>query len=301
MTEMTENNSDIELVSDRYGKSRIRLMKVVRHPEHHDLYEWTIQVMLTGDFKAVHLEGDNSKVLPTDTMKNTVYVRARQSQATTMEQFAMELADFFLGRNPQVQSAEITIESSMWKRLSVDGQPHPSTFIHGSNEIQTTVVERARTAALSEDEYQPFRVTSGLDHLLILKTSNSAFEGFLKGPLTTLKEASDRLLGTVVKASWRYIAPGVTTDFAQLRTIVRETMLQTFAHHQSKSVQHTLYAMGEAALAAVPAIDAIDLVMPNQHCLLVDLSAFGLDNPNQIFIPTDEPHGTIEARLRRKV
>ena len=301
MTEMTENNSEIELVNDRYGKSRIRLMKVVRHPEHHDLYEWTVQVLLTGDFKAAHLDGDNSKVLPTDTMKNTVYVRARESQAATMEQFAMELADFFLARNPQVQSAEITIESSMWKRLSVDGQPHPSTFIHGSNEIQTTVVERARTAALSEDEYQPFRVTSGLDHLLILKTSHSAFEGFLKGPLTTLKEASDRLLGTVVKASWRYIAPGVTTDFAQLRTIVREIMLQTFAHHQSKSVQHTIYAMGEAALAAVPAIDTIDLVMPNKHCLLVDLSRFGLDNPNQIFIPTDEPHGTIEARLRRKV
>lgn len=301
MTELTENNSEIELVSNRYGKSRIRLMKVVRHPEHHELYEWTVQVMLTGDFEAVHLDGDNSKVLPTDTMKNTIYVRARESQATTMEQFAMELADFFLSRNTQVQSAEITIESSMWKRLSVDGQPHPSTFIHGSNEIQTTVVERVRTAALNEAEYQHFRVTSGLDHLLILKTSHSAFEGFLKDPLTTLKETSDRLLGTVVKAGWHYTAPTSTTDFAQLRTVVRETMLTTFAHHQSKSVQHTLYAMGEAVLAAVPAIDAIDLVMPNKHCLLVDLSRFGLDNPNQIFIPTDEPHGTIEARLRRKV
>lgn len=298
---MTETNSEIELVSDRYGKSRIRLMKVVRHPEHHDLYDWTVQIMLTGDFTAAHLEGDNSKVLPTDTMKNTVYSRACESQATTMEQFAMELADFFLEHNTQVQSVEITVEGSMWKRLSVDGQHHPSTFIHGSSEIETAVVERARTIPLSGDEYQPFRVTSGIDHLLILKTSHSAFEGFLKDPLTTLQDASDRLLGTVVKASWRYTAPSASTDFGHLRTVVRETMLQTFAHHHSKSVQHTLYAMGEAALAAVPAIDEVSLVMPNKHCLLVDLSRFGLDNPNLIFRPTDEPHGTIEARLRRKV
>ncbi len=295
-----DKSSAIELVSNRYGKSRIRLMKVVRHPGHHDLYEWSVQILLTGDFDAAHLEGDNSKVLPTDTMKNTVYSRARESKATTMEQFAMELADFFLARNPQVQSAEIAIESSMWKRLSVDGKPHPTTFIHGSNEIQTTVVELARTAAQSEGEYPPFRVTSGLNYLLILKTSDSAFEGYLKDSLTTLKEASDRVLGTAVKASWHYSAPDGTTDFAQLRTNIRATLLQTFAHHHSKSVQHTLYAMAEAALEAVPAIDGIDLRMPNKHCLLVDLSRFGQENPNEIFLPTDEPHGTIQASVRRR-
>ena len=81
---------------------------------------------------------------------------------------------------------------------------------------------------------------------------------------------------------------------------IRETLLETFAHHQSKSVQHTLYAMGKAALDSNPEIDDINLSMPNKHCLLVDLSRFGQDNPNEIFVPVDEPHGNIQARLRRQ-
>src|ERR1700761_5620039 len=134
----------IELAENRYGKSRVRLMKVTRHPHGHDLHEWTVQVLLKGDFDSAHTEGDNSKILPTDTMKNTVYSVARTSKATTMEDYAKELADFLLSRNPQVSSASIHIESTPWKRLTVDGQPHPSAFMRGSGELQTTSVERAQ-------------------------------------------------------------------------------------------------------------------------------------------------------------
>ena len=282
----------IELVHNRYGKSRVRLMKLMRSADRHDLYDWNVQLLLTGDFDSVHTEGDNSKLLATDTMKNTVYSRARVSTATTPEHFAMELADFLLARNAHVATAEITIESGMWKRLTIDGSAHPHAFIHGSNETQTTVVSRAQGGA--------FRVTSGLDHLLILKTTDSAFEGFLRDELTTLQETDDRLLGTVVEAQWTYASPSAASDFTALRTTIRETMLRTFAHHKSASVQQTLYAMGEAVLNAVAEVSEIHLVLPNKHCLLVDLSRFGQDNPNQIFVPTDEPHGTLEATLRRK-
>src|SRR6202042_532434 len=91
----------IELAENRYGKSRVRLMKVTRHSHGHDLREWTVQILLKGDFETAHLDGDNSKILPTDTMKNTVYSLARSSKATSMEEFAKELTDFLLGRNPQ--------------------------------------------------------------------------------------------------------------------------------------------------------------------------------------------------------
>jgi urate oxidase len=282
----------IELVHNRYGKSRVRLMKVVRHADHHDLYDWNVQLLLTGDFDAVHTEGDNSRLLATDTMKNTVYSRARVSTATTPEHFAMELAGFVLGRNAHVATAEVTIESGMWKRMTVDGSAHPHAFLHGSNETQTTVVTRAQGGE--------FAVTSGLNHLLILKTTDSSFAGFLRDELTTLKEVDDRLLGTAVEAHWTYRSPSVESDFTALRTTIREILLKVFAGHKSLSVQQTLYAMGEAVLNAVPEVAEIHLVLPNKHCLLVDLSRFGQDNPNQIFVPTDEPHGTLEATLRRK-
>jgi urate oxidase len=280
----------IELAENRYGKSRVRLMKVTRHEHGHDLREWTVQVLLKGDFHSAHLDGDNSKILPTDTMKNTVYSIARASTATSMEDYAKELADFLLQRNPQVESASIRIESTLWKRLSVDGKPHPSAFMRGSAERQTTSVERTQHGA--------FHILSGLDDLVLLKTANSAFEGYIKDSLTTLQETKDRLFGTAVRAEWRYLSANL--DFDSVRTTIRETMLRTFANHESKSVQQTLYAMAQSALEATPQIDEIELAMPNKHCLLVDLSRFGLDNPNEIFVPTDEPHGYIEARVRRK-
>lgn len=280
----------IELAENRYGKSRVRLMKVTRYAHGNDLREWNVQVLLKGDFDSAHVEGDNSKILPTDTMKNTVYSVARSSSATTMEEYARELVDFLLHRNPQVSSAEVTIESILWKRLIVDGKPHPDSFMRGSNEVQTTRVERAQNG--------PFTVDSGLNNLIILKTAKSAFAGYIKDSLTTLKETYDRLFGTALRAEWVYNTQAL--DYDAVRSTIRETMLTVFAAHDSKSVQQTLYAMAQAALEAVPQIDEIELTMPNKHCLLVDLSPFGQDNPNEIFVPTDEPHGTIEARVRRR-
>jgi len=280
----------IELAENRYGKSRVRLMKVTRYDHGQDLREWTVQVLLKGDFNTAHLDGDNSKILPTDTMKNTVYSIARSSKATAMEDYGKELADFLLERNPQVSSASIRVESTLWKRLTVDGKPHPSTFVRGSDELQTTRVERTQSSL--------FNVLSGLGNLVLLKTANSGFEGFIKDSLTTLPETKDRLFGTAVSAEWHYTSRDL--DFDKVRTKLRETMLRTFANHDSKSVQQTLYAMAENALDEVSEIDEIQIIMPNKHCLLVDLSRFGQDNPNEIFVPTDEPHGYIEAKVRRK-
>lgn len=285
--------TNCKLASNRYGKSRVRVIRVTRHESHHDLDEWTVQVLLTGDFETAHSLGDNSKILPTDTMKNTVYFVARQSKAASIEDYAKELIDFLLSRNPQVTGAEVVIESHLWKRLTVDGQPHPTAFMHGSDEQQT--------ARVSRRQGEPFGIVSGLDGLHILKTAQSGFIGYIKDELTTLPEAKDRLFGTVLKAEWPYTAGAIEEgiDFNKVRRHLREVMLSTFAKHDSLSVQHTLFAMGEAALAHTDIIDEVYMLMPNKHNLLVDMGRFGSDNPNHIFVPTDEPHGTIEATVRR--
>jgi urate oxidase len=280
----------IELAENRYGKSRVRLMKVTRSAKGNDLREWTVQVLLTGDFDTAHYEGDNSKILPTDTMKNTVYSIARKSSAIAMEDYAKELVNFLLSRNPQIASASVAIESTMWKRLTVDGKPHPTSFMRGSGEIQTTTVSRAQAGE--------FSIHSGFQNLVVMKTADSGFEGYIVDDLTTLKETSDRLFCTAVSAEWRYSV--VTLGFDAMRSALREAMLKAFANHKSKSVQETLYAMGKSALERVAEVDQIDLAMPNKHCLLIDLERFGQDNPNEIFVPTDEPAGQIEARVRRK-
>jgi urate oxidase len=265
----------VVLSENNYGKSRVRLVHVKRRPEQHDLREWTIDISLEGDFESCFVDGNNSKILPTDTMKNTVYSLARCSSATCMEDFAQELIAHFLDQNPQVTRARAAISEKPWEHLLSGTGPHPTTFVQSSGELQITDVGRHRNGGLS--------VISGLNNLLILKTAGSEFVGFLKDSLTTLPEATDRLLGTCLSARWTY-APSVHS-FQSLRSRIRGILVGVFADHSSKSVQHTLYAMGEAALEQVSEIE--------------DLSRFGQDNPNEVFLPIDEPHGFIEARLRR--
>jgi urate oxidase len=280
----------IAVAENRYGKSRVRLVQVRRKAGWHDLREWTVEVSLEGDFNACFVEGDNSKILPTDTMKNTVYSLARDSAAECVEEFAKEMIDFLLRRNPQVSGAEVSISEKAWEHLESGGNPHPTAFVQASGEIQTTKVTRTQAS--------DFFVSSGFENLVIMKSSGSAFEGYIQDSLTTLAPAKDRLLGTAARANWTYTRADVA--FSSLRAKVREILLSQFAEHDSKSVQHTLYAMGKAVLENVAEIEDIELAMPNKHCLLVDLSRFGQDNPNEIFMPVDEPHGNIQARLRRQ-
>jgi urate oxidase len=278
------------LGDNRYGKSRVCLSRITRHGDRHEFNEWTVRVLLEGDFEASFTEADNSKILPTDTMKNTVYSRARVSTAATIEDFAMELGDYLLSNNAQVSGVKVEIEEKAWERMITEGRPEPTTFKLGGPEVHTVRAVR--------DQGRGWSITSGVDGLVILKTTKSAFTGYIKDKLTTLKPATDRIFGTRATVTWPY-AEGAKPDYGLVRTRIIAALLKEFAAHDSMSVQHTLFDMGKAALAAAPEIACIKLTMPNLHHLLADLSPFGQDNPNHIFVPIDEPHGYIEATIER--
>jgi urate oxidase len=201
----------------------------------------------------------------------------------------MELGDYLLERNPHVSGALVEIEEKAWERMVVDGAPEATTFKLGGPEVRTVRAVR--------DQGREWSVRSGIDGLVILKTTKSAFTGYIKDKLTTLKPATDRIFGTRATAAWDYATP--TEDFAEVRARIVAALLKEFAAHMSMSVQHTLFDMGKAALAAAPEIERIKLTMPNLHHLLANLSPFGQDNPNHIFVPVDEPHGYIEATIER--
>jgi urate oxidase len=271
-----------------YGKSRVRLVKVSRREGRHELRDLTVSIRLEGEFEDAHVRGDNRDVLPTDTMKNTVYAVARQVEIDAIEEFARVLATHFLPENPVVHRARVTIREHGWNRIPLGGRPHPHAFVRGSDEMDVATV----TA-----EGESVRTESGIDELRVLKTTGSGFEGYPRDRYTTLRETSDRVLATAMRVRWTY---GLTEiSHSEIRARVRESMLETFAEHESRSVQHTAYAMGEAVLERCPEIDAIAFSLPNKHHLVVDLTPFGLDNPNEIFVATEEPYGLIEAIVRR--
>jgi urate oxidase len=277
------------LGENRYGKSRVRLSRITRRGERHEFHEWTVRVLLRGDFDASFTDADNSKILPTDTMKNTVYSIARESKAGTIEEFAMELGDYLLANNAHVSSVSVEVDERAWERLTTDGLEEATTFKLGGPELATVHATREQGGG--------WKVASGIDGLTILKTTKSSFTGYIKDRLTTLKPATDRIFGTRATAVWNYAH--AKPDYAAARARIVAALLRTFATHDSMSVQHTLFDMGKAALEAAPEIAGIKLTMPNLHHLLADLSPFGQDNPNHIFVPIDEPHGYIEAVVER--
>ncbi|HSU15363.1 factor-independent urate hydroxylase [Longimicrobium sp.] len=271
-----------------YGKSRVRLFRVTRDGERHDVADLTVDVAFEGKYRDVHLQGDNAAVLPTDTMRNTVYALAKQHPVTPVEGFGRALAEHFLGATEECDRVRIRIATHGWERIAVGGRPHRHSFVRGSGERRMAYVFADRDSV---------RFEAGIEDLEVLKTTQSAFEGYIKDRYTTLPETRDRIFATIVSARWKYAS--APADFDAAFAAVRTAMLETFAEHESKSVQQTLYAMGAAALDAAPEIPEIRLSLPNRHHLLFDIGRFGLENRNEVFVPTPEPFGLIEATVVR--
>jgi urate oxidase len=275
------------LTHNAYGKSRIRLTRVTRHADRHEVKELCLDIQLEGDFAGSYLDGDNSQVVTTDSMKNTVYVLAKKHGVGAIETFAGTVTDHFLQTYAHVSSATVTVVEKPWTRLRLDGQEHPHAFLCGGSERRTCAV------TITRKERQ---VESGFDDLALLKTTDSAFSGFIHDEYTTLRDTDDRIFATLLSARWRYREmPG---DWDRCYAAVRHALLRVFAQHKSLAVQHTLYAMGQGALEAAPELHEITLQMPNRHHLLVDLKPFGLENRNEVFMATDEPHGLITGTVR---
>ena len=278
----------MKLVHHHYGKAKVRVMKVTRTDAQHSLKELEVSVMLRGDFDASYTRAENRLVIPTDTMKNIVYVLAREKLGAETEDFGVVLGEHFLKTYPQIEQADIGLSERGWERMTVRAEAHPHAF------VQQNMARTFAQVACSRGESS---VESGIEDLLILKTTGSGFEGYVKDRFTTLPPTKDRIMATKLKATWAYEKR--PAKYSATNGAILEAMLAVFARNYSPSVQATLFQMGEAALAAVPEISKVSLIMPNKHCLLVSLASFGLENPNEIFVPTDEPHGQIEGTVSR--
>ena len=279
----------MKLISHRYGKARVRVLKVLRQDPRHELKEADVNVTLEGDFESSFTRGDNALVVPTDTLKNIVYSLAKEQLGDEIEPFALALGQLLLDRYPQVTRATVRLTEQRWERMTVDGQPHPHSFVGNG---------RGRAFAEATCLRDTTSVESGVEDLSLLKSTGSGFAGFVKDEMTTLAETRDRILATRLTARWHF--GSAPMNYTQPNRAALEAMLKVFATRYSPSVQATLFEMAQAALEAAPELDRVRLAMPNKHYLLVNLAPFDLENANEIFVPTDEPHGQIEATVSRE-
>lgn len=287
MTETTRTK--IVLGQNNYGKSDVRLVKVYRDGERHDLTEVRVDVSLEGDFEAAHVDGDNTDLLSTDTMRNTVYGLAKDNLHGVVEDFGFKLIDHFLEAGPRVTGVRIDFTEQPWERIEVDGRAHEHSFVRGAG---------VRTATVEGDESGRRHVEAGVDELIVLKTTESGWEGYLHEQFTVLPETNDRILSTVVTSKWVYNTTDV--DFNETWQGVKGQILTSFTDHYSPSVQNTLYRTGRAVLERFPEIEKIWFSFPNRHHIVFDLERFGLENDKEIFHADAEPYGLIEGWVERQ-
>jgi urate oxidase len=277
----------VVLGANQYGKAEVRLVRIDRDGPRHEITDLAITSQLRGDFTAAHVEGDNARIVATDTQKNTVYAFARDGVGAP-ELFLLRLGRHFTGEFAWVTGGRWEAEQYTWSRIPVAGGGHDHAFVRGGTETRTAVVTfRGQEAT----------VISGLHDLAVLKSAGSEFHGFVRDRYTTLAETDDRILATSVTAKWRYNR--VDLDFDEAFSEVRRLMLETFAQTHSLALQQTLFDMGRGVLEGRPEIDEIRFSMPNLHHFAVDLTPFGLDNPNEVFNAADRPYGLIEATVLR--
>ena len=276
-----------EVGTNRYGKGRVNVARVIHREGYDDYRNVTVDVMLQGDFDEAFLTGDNQKIVPTDTMKNTVWAFAAEHLAGSIEDYGVALAQHFVLDFEQVTCAEITLEEHIWQRIKVGERPSPNAFRAVGPEMRMAIITE------TGDDIQ---IKSGFSGLPILKTRGSSFEAFTRDKFTTLWEAPDRLLATDISTYWIYNRADV--DFDQIWHDVHRIIIETFVEHDSHSVQHSLNAMGSTVLDKHEEISEITLTLPNKHHFEVDLRPFGI-KVDDIFFPVNNPHGTIEGTIRQ--
>ncbi|MBF6128277.1 factor-independent urate hydroxylase [Nocardia brasiliensis] len=287
-----ELTGPIMLTDHRYGKAENRVVRIRRETARHEIRDVNVSTVLRGDFADAYA-GDQRKVLPTDTQKQTAFAYAKQPGLQTIEDYGLALAGHFVDDIEPVSSARIEIDEYGWQRVTVDGREHDHTWVRQGPEVRTAAITVAGTGA----DRQAW-VVGGVKDLTVLKSTGSEFADFLSDEFTVLAPTHDRMLATTFVVAWRFAATtGIAWD--DVYAGIRARLVETFATHHSKALQQTLFEMGKAALQAYPVLAEIRLAAPNKHHFDYDLARFGIENNGEVYYAADRPYGLIHATLQR--
>ncbi|APA08195.1 hypothetical protein SS1G_00106 [Sclerotinia sclerotiorum 1980 UF-70] len=290
--------------SARYGKDNVRVYKVERDEQTgtQTVTEMTVCVLLEGAIDVSYTKADNSVVVATDSMKNTVYIKAKEHPVTPPELFASILGTHFIDTYPHLTAANIKIITHRWTRMTIDGKPHPHSFYRDGNETRNVEAVIKRGKGID--------IRSGIVGLLVLKSTGSQFHGFVRDEYTTLPEVWDRILSTDVDCGWAWktfagldAVKEAIPKFDKAFDDARNITMKTFAEENSPSVQNTMYKMCNSILETVPEVEAVDYSLPNKHYFEVDLSWHkGLKNTGkdaEVYAPQSGPNGLINVTVTR--
>ncbi|PWN54234.1 uricase [Violaceomyces palustris] len=314
------SSSSVHLASASYGKDLVRIFRIVRDsadPRLHKVAEYTVRCLLSGSsLIPSYTKADNSPVVATDTVKNTLNYLAKVLPAADVlcpEKYCLRVVNHFLSTYDHIEKVEVDLIQHKWTRIVLDqkdGGAHKHSFIRDGDDKRTVRAVSERVGG----EIRLTQLEGGIKGLLVLKSSGSAFYGFHRDSFTTLKEVHDRIFSTEVECSYSIklasqplpvLLKSTLPDFCTISSSVRNHTLRIFALDDSASVQATMYRMGEAILAdsGNSVVTDISYQLPNKHYIPIDLGFKGVSNLNEkdaeVFLPTAHPSGLIKAKIAR--
>lgn len=292
-----------QLLDSSYGKGNVKFLKVRKdksNPNIQDVLEANCQVLLKGNFDVSYTDADNSPVVPTDTVKNTILVEAKKTNVWPIERFAAHLAQHFTSKYSHVSGVEVTIIQARWSKFEVQGKLHDHSFRNEGPECKKVFLEYSKNGKLN--------LTSSIKDLTVLKSTGSMFYGYHQCDYTTLKPTTDRILSTDVDATWKYSLKQLGDIFKLADEGVFDTTfdaarritLDLFALENSPSVQATMYKMAGEILAEAPTVELVTYLLPNKHYILFNLEWKGIEGNDELFYPSPDPNGLIKCTVGRK-
>ncbi|KAF8885467.1 uricase [Infundibulicybe gibba] len=316
------------LSSARYGKDKIRVLRVVREGDLHHVVEYYVTALLEGEIDISYTQADNSVIVATDSIKNITYYLAKTSPyVLSPERFALHLGTHLVAKYAHIHKAFVTVEQLRWSRIPVPGSPaansengHKHSFYRDGDDKRIVKVEVDGSAG--KDKLVG-KVSSGISDLLVLKSTGSSFSGFIRDEYTILAEVDDRIFSTSVDLTYTFAPANITLlggdkegskgfEIAkgdggiwdeEVPVRARLATLEVFAEDESASVQATLYKMAQRLLAENSGIEAVTYSLPNKHFIPVDMRYIGLDNlvgtQAEVFMPISAPSGLISATVTR--
>jgi urate oxidase len=271
------------------GESRVRVLRIVRRGDRHDARDLSVACRFEGSFVAAFREGRADGLLPGETLKNIVYGVARERGAEDIEVFGLALCERLLTEHPQLTRVRVDVDEQRWARLEAGGRVQGQAFAAGSPE--------KRTAAVTSNGAQT-AVVSGIEDLVLMRTSGLVERDPREADPSGVTDGVQRLLVAALSARWTYTSADVT--FASYRQGVRATIVDTFAWHATRSVQHTLYNIADVVLASYQEIADITLALRERPYRPADLFSEGVDNPDELFVALNEPLGVVEVTVERE-
>jgi urate oxidase len=266
-----------ELLRIGYGKEAV---SVYRTDGVSSLFAAEIGMTARGEaFVPSYTEGDNTRVVATDSMKNFIQVTALEYGDASLEGFLELLARRFLEAYGQVERIELTAREAPFARRS------EQSFQHVGGDYAVAELALDRDGTLTH--------RSGREGIELMKLTGSSFEGFVRDKYTTLAESRDRPLFIHLDVHWR------NRDFARRAggEAVRDSVAETFAAFDSASIQELVHEMGLRLLDRFGELAEVSFVGENR--LWDTAQVYGPDERVRVYTDPRPPYGRIELTLAR--